>query len=137
MKNNHDLTKKHNRFVFLDDIRQPKDVYYYTNNTIYLENNWIIVRNYDEFINDVKNFGISELYSFDHDLAATHYDHQSNIEYDVFTEKTGYECAKWFINYIIDNKLELPKTILIHSMNPAGSANIKSLFDSYVKSLNI
>lgn len=54
-----------------------------------------------------------------------------------FTEKTGYDCAKWFINYIIDIKLDLPKTILIHSMNPVGSANIKSLFDSYIKSLKI
>jgi hypothetical protein len=44
-----------------------------------------------------------------------------------------YDCAKWLINYCIDNKKELPAEILIHSMNPVGSANIKSLFDSYYK----
>ena len=137
MKNDHDLTKKHKRLVFLDDIRQPKDVYIYTNNPIYLSNKWVVVKNYDEFVNDVIMFGISDFYSFDHDLADNHYEHQSDIDYDIFSEKTGYECAKWFINYIIDNNLELPKTILIHSMNPVGCANIKSLFDSYIKSLNI
>lgn len=123
--------------LYLDDFRDPRDSGYYLNNPIYETHQWVVVRNYDEFVKCVEENGVPEVISFDHDLAATHYDHQSNIEYDVFTEKTGYECAKWFINYIIDNKLELPKTILIHSMNPAGSTNIKSLFDSYVKSLNI
>ena len=54
-----------------------------------------------------------------------------------FKEKTGYDCAKWLINYCMDNQLELPETILIHSMNPVGSLNIKSLFDSYYKSLKL
>lgn len=123
--------------LYLDDFRDPIDSAYYMNNSIYEIIDWIVVRNYNEFIKCVEENGIPEVISFDHDLADSHYQHQSEINYDVFSEKTGYDCAKWFIDYIIDNNLELPKTILIHSMNPAGSLNIKSLFDSYIKSLNI
>jgi hypothetical protein len=64
-------------------------------------------------------------------------DYAKNFFIPKYEEKTGYHCAKWLIDYCIDNKLELPKTILIHSMNPVGSRNIKSLFDSYFKSLNL
>jgi hypothetical protein len=129
--------------LFLDDVRMPKDVYEYTNNPIYLLDNWIIVRNYYAFITLTQNMGIAAGYSFDHDLADEHYDKQivkgQTYEqiYEMFNEKTGYHCAEWLIYYCIDNKKELPATILIHSMNPAGSLNIKSLFDTYYKSLKI
>jgi len=48
-------------------------------------------------------------------------------------EKTGYHCAKWMINYCLDNNLNLPKKILIHSMNIVGSQNIISLFETFNK----
>ena len=124
------------RYVFLDDFRNPIDSAFYTKNRIYEVLQWNVVRNYDEFVEDTLKNGLADGYSFDHDLADSHYDQQSNIKYDSFTEKTGYDCAKWLINYCIENGKELPSIILIHSMNPAGSANIKSLFDTYAKSLN-
>ena len=52
-------------------------------------------------------------------------------------EKTGYHCAKWLIEYCIDNNEKLPAEIYIHSMNPAGSMNIKSLFETYYKLYSI
>ena len=123
--------------LFLDDTRMPKDVYEYTKNPIYLLDIWIIVRNYYAFITLTQNMGIVAGYSFDHDLSNAHYDIQLNIPYDQYTEKTGYHCAKWLIDYCIDNNKKLPAEILIHSMNPAGSLNIKSLFESYEKSLKL
>ena len=36
----------HLKYVFLDDYRLPRDAYTYTNNPIYLQDNWIIIRNY-------------------------------------------------------------------------------------------
>jgi len=63
----------------------------------------------------------------------TNKNYTKNFFIPIINEKTGYDCAKWLINYCIDNKKELPATILIHSMNPAGSLNIKSLFDTYNK----
>jgi hypothetical protein len=146
MKNDHDLINKQKRYVFLDDFRNPENCIEYMKLPIYSELKWTIVRNYNEFILDTTINGVADIYSFDHDLADEHYnkeivkgenyhkivDNYKEI-YDLFDEKTGYHCALWLINYCIDNKKELPNEIYIHSMNPAGSMNIKSLFDSYNK----
>jgi hypothetical protein len=126
------MTDKKIRYVYLDDYREPIDSFDYTRNQQYLLK-WTIVRSYDEFVKDTIENGIANGYSFDHDLADDHYNQESNIPYDQYKEKTGYHCAKWLIDYCIDNKKELPTTILIHSMNHAGSLNIKSLFDTYNK----
>lgn len=123
--------------LFLDDFRMPSDAFNYMGLPIYNLEEWIIVRNYYAFITLVEKKGIPEIISFDHDLADIHYKVQ-DFDYDASDyEKTGYHCAKWFIDYCIDNKKELPKKIIIHSMNPYGSCNIKSLFDTYFKVYNI
>ena len=137
MKRNHDLTNKHKRFVFLDDMRIPSSVYSYTHNLIYLENDWIIVRNYDEFVKDILDNGIADFYSFDHDLADEHYgmqEHLDEMDYAMFEEKTGYDCAKWLINYCMDNNVS-PPDYLVHSMNTAGATNIKYLIENYKRFL--
>jgi len=123
--------------LFLDDIRIPDDVLKYWDNPIYESSTqWVIVRNYDQFVKAITEQGIPEMISFDHDLGPEHYFHQENISYDQFTEKTGFHCAKWFINYCIDNNKEVTKLIYVHSMNPVGSKNILSLFTAYQKSIN-
>ena len=80
--------------------------------------------------------------SFDHDLALEHYrpsmynpdNHYSNYYNDgTFKEKTGYDCAKWLIDFIINNKIKVLPTIMVHSMNPVGKENIVSLFKSFNK----
>ena len=121
--------------LFLDDFRVPIDCIYYTGNPIFTKLEWIIVRNYNEFVKCIEDNGIPEVISFDHDLSDFDYERQTNIDYSECIEKTGYHCAKWLIDYCMDNNKEIPSTILVHSMNPAGSLNIKSLFDSYIKSL--
>jgi len=129
--------------LFLDDIRVPRNVYSYIHNPIYAMDEWIIVRNYDDFVKYIEKNGMPEKISFDHDLSAEHYDpdlygsETYDEVYDQFEEKTGYDCAKWLINYCIENKLDLPNEILIHSMNITGGLNIKSLFDTYNKSLKV
>ena len=120
--------------LFLDDFRNPEDCFDRTYNQVYLLG-WTIVKNYDEFVKTITEKGMPRMLSRDHDLCDLHYVKQP--PYDEDTEKTGYDCAKWLINYCMDNQLDLPETILIHSMNPAGSLNIKSLFDSYYKSLEL
>ena len=121
--------------LFLDDFRMPKDAYNYLLQPIYISVNWEIVRSYDEFVKIIIEKGMPDIISFDHDLSDQHYSQQ--LSYDQYTEKTGYHCAKWLINYCIDNNKKLPTEILIHSMNPVGSLNIKSLFESYWKSLKL
>ena len=125
--------------LFLDDFRVPADAFNYLGNPIYLKKDWVIVRSYDEFVKYIEENGLPEVISFDHDLADFHYDVQDHVDqdyYDLCEEKTGYHCAKWLVNYCIDNKKELPQTIMIHSMNVVGSKNIDSLFKSYIKFLN-
>jgi hypothetical protein len=45
-------------------------------------------------------------------------------------EKTGMDCAKWLVDYCMDNKKELPDFV-VHSMNPAGAENIKQLLTQF------
>ena len=123
--------------LFIDDFRMPKDAFAYMKLPQYITKEWIVVRNYYAFITIIQNKGIPDSISFDHDLSDSHYNTELNIPYDQYTEKTGYHCAKWLIDYCIDNNKKLPAEILIHSMNPAGSLNIKSLFESYEKSLKL
>lgn len=124
-----------NKFLFLDDVRQPIHAYHYTLNKSYLMD-WDVVTNYDEFIKYITNNGIPDVISFDHDLGDEHYTNNPNIDYTSFKEKTGYDCAKWLIDYCIDNDLDFPKVIYIHSMNPYGSLNIESIFLTINKVFN-
>ena len=119
--------------LFLDDVRRPETTYTYMELPVLCEDGWIIVRNYYAFITLIEKKGMPDVIAFDHDLADIHYKVQ-DFDYDREDyEKTGYHCAKWLIDYSMDNNEELPKEIIIHSMNPYGSANIKSLFDTYFK----
>lgn len=129
--------------LYLDDFRSPKQSYQITNHKAYLFYDWVVVRNYEEFVDKIIKFGIPDICSFDHDLADEHYNpdlygsETYDEVYDTFESKTGFDCAKWLINYCIDNNLKLPRSIMIHSQNIAGSANIKSLFETYYKVHNI
>ena len=124
----------YNYFLFLDDVRIPEDVYNYTFNSVYLKNKWVEVVNYDEFVKCIEENGVPHTVSFDHDIGFEHYEEQK--EYDQYTEKTGYHCARWLIEHCVDYNLPIPSTILIHSANPVGRDNIKSLFDTYYKYFN-
>lgn len=119
-----ELTK---RLLFLDDIRHPKDAYRYTKQEIFQKEDWHIVRNYQAFVDRILEKGLPEMISFDHDLADEHY-----LETDSgkFVEKTGYDCAKWLIEYCMDRYLELPQ-YYCHSMNPVGKQNIESLLNNF------
>ena len=122
--------------LFLDDFRRPEDAFNYMGLPIYNLEDWVVVKNYYAFISVIQGKGIPEIVSFDHDLNDAHYKQQDFNYEDPDYEKTGYHCAKWLIDYCLDNNEELPKRIIVHSMNPYGSRNIKSLFDTYYKVFN-
>lgn len=109
--------------LWLDDYRDP--------NT----NNWMIfnplgpelvktiwVKSYQEFKNYIIANGLPDAICFDHDLGDT-------LGPD---EKTGMSCAKWLIDYCIDNNKKLP-LYNIHSANPVGKDNINSILQSFIK----
>lgn len=119
--------------LFLDDIRNPVHCVTYMHsrigrkNPIYLEKDWVICRNFECFKNTVNEYGLPEFISFDHDLADEHYyDAINGFPRDLSNEETGYDCAKWLVDYCIDHNLKIPE-FAVHSMNPVGAERIFSL----------
>lgn len=124
-----------NYSLFLDDERKPFEVKWVDLPLV----EWHIVRSYDDFENCIKRHGLPLRISFDHDLGKTSYQEfkrawetDKQIKYDNITEKTGLDCAKWLTEYCLDKGLPLPE-YYIHSMNPIGCDNIRSVLDSYKK----
>ena len=131
--------------LFLDDMRQVRDACYYVSNPkVYWEDGWDIVRNYGEFVEYIEKNGLPDLISFDHDLADEHYndlfsdenwvkdDSDIDLKYGSYKEKTGLECAKWLVDYCIDNKIQIPH-FGVHSANPVGAENIRGLLNNAMK----
>jgi hypothetical protein len=115
--------------LFLDDNRKPYDVFKNTIDPIYENNNeWTIVKNYEEFVDMILWSGLPEIISFDHDLSQNHYlpENQSNIDYKTIKDRTGYDAALWLVGYCRMNNVELP-TIKVHSANPEGKKNIEKV----------
>lgn len=129
--------------LFLDDYRIPLDCIPYMHqrigkmNPIYLEKDWVIVKDHDAFVKHITKYGLPEIVSFDHDLADEHYATEANwdnytewVESQKFKEKTGYDCAKWLIDYCMEHNQNLP-FFIVHSMNPSGTENILSLLTNF------
>ncbi len=125
--------------LFLDDIRHPNHVFKYTSDKEY-EEDWNIVRNYEAFkAYMTKHYKTITVVSFDHDLGREHYrdyvrqtlekaPEDIELDYDQYTEKTGYDCAKFMIELYHDQGMKLPR-IKVHSMNVVGKQNIIALIN--------
>jgi len=124
------MKTKQSYHLFLDDFRQPNEAICFGSKINYSAVDWVIVRNYGEFVSYIEKHGLPSIISFDHDLAYEHYGMKLNT--NEYEEKTGYDCAKWLLEYCAKNKMDPPQYFL-HSMNPEGRENIKSLFDTYGK----
>ena len=101
---------------------------------------WEVVRNYDQFVDIITEHGVPKYVTFDHDLADAHYEAMWNAvhnkPHDYGTEKTGYDCAKWLVDYCDVNKIKFPE-YQVHSMNPIGSHNIRTYIENAKKHLEI
>lgn len=104
--------------LFLDDYRDPPK-----------GRDWIVASDYNAFCEIIQRLGVPQFISFDHDLADVHYGHlEGVIPYNDFTEKTGYHCAMWLIEYCRENGCDIPPCN-VHSMNPVGAQNIRTALD--------
>ena len=119
--------KKEKIWLYLDDIRTPKD------------GRWQIVRSYDEFVAHIKMNGLEnyETISLDHDLGDTAMNEYYNnvhpnytLDYNNITEKTGLDCSKFLVAESMTKGIPLP-AIYIHSANPIGSANMMGYINNY------
>ena len=101
------------------------------------DQNYSVVRNYKEFVDLITLRGLPKFVCYDHDLSDCHYGHGlsgDDIPYDSYKEKTGYDCAKWIVDYCMNKGIKHP-TYVVHSMNPVGKLNIESYIESYNKTV--
>jgi hypothetical protein len=114
------------KLIYLDDLRTP------------IDQEWIVVRNYDEFVDTINKIGLEniELISLDHDLGDsamkewhTNVYHNYTLDYDNITEKTGMDCTKWLVDQWIEGKPVV--TVKVHSANAVGSANMMGYINNY------
>jgi len=75
------------------------------------------VYDYEEFTEYISQNGMPDFISFDHDLGLG---------------KTGFDCAKWLVEYCLDNQVSLPE-FTVHSQNPVGKENIEKLLANFIK----
>lgn len=124
-------------FGFIDDDEEKGSWLTFSPIAQPFETIW--AKNYDEFVSWIKTNGLPDAICFDHDLGmdvalkarAKGMSKRKSRELKQH-EKTGYDCAKWLVEYCLDNKLALPKWN-IQSANPVGKANIEGLFGSFAK----
>jgi len=114
------------KLLWLDDIRDPNTDNWLEFSPISKPYDVIWVKKYREFISWIEENGLPDAICFDHDLSDIH------INKSTYKEKTGYDCAKWVVDYCIDNDKELP-LYNIQSANPVGKANIDGYFQSFLK----
>lgn len=127
--------------LFLDDMRTPKDSYLnLMNEKRYLNENWILAKNYKDFVDVINIKGLPALVSFDHDLSIEHYIDcvNNNVNEDKYNdnnnlEKTGYHCLKWMINYCFERSISIPEC-LFHTANPVGKNNMLQYYLSAIRS---
>lgn len=110
------------KLLWLDDIRNPHET------NLDGIKHWLVfspiqepyevywVKSYNEFITWIERNGIPDGICFDHDLES----------YVDGIEKTGFDCAKWLVEYCMDNDCVLPLWN-VQSANPVGKENINGL----------
>ena len=104
--------------LFLDDLRTIEMVYPQN------EYNFVVVRNFEDFVTYIKLHGLPDFISFDNDLGE---DKNNNLLPD------GYACAKWLV---YESGLDLANLqFKVHSANPVARVQIESLLNNYLKFL--
>ena len=105
-----------------------------------MDNDWIVVRNYDEFVAQLKLNGLGnfEVISLDHDLGegamVEYYTNVKNnymLDYNNIEERTGMDCCRYLVSDSMNEKIPLPQ-VYIHSANPIGSANMMGYINNYL-----
>lgn len=125
--------------LWLDDIRNPLENDWLTFSPIDQPYEVIWVKSYNEFVKWISRNGLPTAICFDHDLGLDN--HITRVKSGMSKrkskllkplEKTGMDCAKWLVDYCIDNKQKLP-LYNIQSANPVGKENIDGLLKNFLK----
>lgn len=133
------------KLLWLDDIRDPNTgdwLNQYAPEFTSSGGEVIWVKNYNQFTDWIKTNGLPHMIAFDHDLGEdVARDRVSNgmskrqARIKKRETMSGFDCAKWLVEYCMDNQIELPHWT-VQSANPVGKENINKLLNNYVKSTN-
>lgn len=116
-------------YLFLDDERVPSGVTW--DPEFPLGKQWFIVRDIDQFKKVIDwNLENIEHIAFDHDLGPNHYPRSVTDMGDHSDGRTGMDCAKYLVDQCIERNIKIPN-FSVHSMNPAGRENIRSLLNGF------
>ena len=125
--------------IWLDDVRDPLTNDWLVFSPIGRDVNVVWVKSYYDLTIWIEKNGLPDAICFDHDLGE-----------DVAIERikkglskrqarllkrgtmNGMDCAKWLVEYCIDNNLPVPR-YNIQSANPIGKENIDMLLKNYIK----
>jgi hypothetical protein len=110
------------KYLFLDDIRDPKD-----------DLPWHIVRTYDEAILWMSTHGCPNVLALDHDLGMKLVG--TKLVTDDYNALNGIDVVLWIIAKDVEMKRTfIPKDFIytIHSSNPTGSQNMDRAFKEYL-----
>jgi len=140
--------------LFLDDIRMPKDAWIYPRRNEQKQiisgqsleqisgipnDNWEIVRSYDQFVAMIEKNGIPDVVSFDHDLSEEHLDHYfdvtsktGKIHYDELKIKTGKHCAEFLVDKLKNLGDDVNIKTFVHSANFWGAKEIRETLTSLI-----
>ena len=102
------------QILWLDDARNPADKLWHS--YFPCDGDVVWVKTYNEFVEWVETNGLPIAVCFDHDIGAD--------------EPTGYDAAKWLVDYCGTNGKYLP-LYSVQSANVVGKANIISLLETF------
>jgi len=102
--------------LFLDDMREPKDCRVYPGDkSVYDTEEWVIVRNVEQFKTALRERGVPKLVSFDYQLNDN--------------EGDGLLCAQILYSFCIAHDFEIPE-YLVHSSWGGIKKDFKKIFES-------
>lgn len=130
------------KLLWLDDIRNPfEDDWVKLYAPEYSERRDLIewVKDYTSFTKWIVKNGLPDMICFDHDLGEDVAKERvsngmSKRQARILKKETmsGYDCAKWLVEYCLKNKLDVPNWN-IQSANTVGKENINNLLINYRK----
>jgi hypothetical protein len=112
---------KKRTLLWLDDCRDPNTYNYIARfSPIGTEVDVVWVKNFDEFENFILQHGLPDAICFDHDLGEG---------------KSGYDAAKWLVNFCLDFQVP-PPLYNVQSSNPRGKEDIIAIMNNYLEFYN-
>lgn len=106
--------------LWIDDIRNPYDGWA-ERYAPYPPDEIVWAKSYHDVTTFLTSRGCPDEVCFDHDLGEIGEN-----------EHNGFSCAKAIVEYCMDHNIDIPP-YNIHSSNPVGRQNIRSLMDGWHK----